>query len=268
MVAVRLLSVNNGPWAIMHSGQTWIPFQEDTTRPTPLQAAIVALLGAMAVLTYIALTVDYFSWELELSRWLQGFSLSPANFLRGWLFWTGVREVASAVMVAVCLALWLRRWRLEALFVAIVFIPDGLNLLIKELVARPRPTPDMVDVVIGWGGIQGTSFPSGHALHAVLFYGFLLYLARRYIPNPALVRTAIVVGVAHILATGPWLIYDGRHWAVDVLGGYAYGAFYLLALIAGYNWVIERIMDGRQPRLLGLLHPRLRKAYAERAESE
>ena len=128
---------------------------------------------------------------------------------------------------------------------------------------RAPPTPDLVDVVVGWGGIQGSSFPSGHALHVVLLYGFLLYLARLYIPNPALVRAAIAVGVAHMLATGPWLIYDGRHWAVDVLGGYAYGAFYLLALIAGYNWAIGRIRGGRQARLLGLLHPRLRNRGGE-----
>ena len=88
----------------------------------------------------------------------------------------------------------------------------------------------MVEVVIGYGGIQGSGFPSGHAVHVVLFYGFLLLLARLYIPNPALVRTIFALGVAYMLATGPWLIYDGRHWLVDVLGGYSYGAFYLLAL--------------------------------------
>ena len=225
-----------------------------------MQAGVAALLAAMAVLTCIALTVDYFSWELEFSRWLQGFRLGPADFLRDWLFWMGVRGVAGAVMLAVCVTLWSRRWRLEAVFVALVFIPDALNLLIKELIARPRPTSELVDVVVGWGGIQGSSFPSGHAVHAVLFYGFLLYLARLYLPNAALVRAAIAVGVSYILATGPWLIYDGRHWLIDVLGGYAYGAFYLLTMIAGYNRFLERLRDGNLPRLLGVLHPSVRRA--------
>ena len=130
----------------------------------------------------------------------------------------------------VCVVLWLRRWRLETVFVALVSVPDLLNILIKELIGRPRPTADMVEVVIGYGGIQGSGFPSGHAVHVVLFYGFLLLLARLYIPNPALVRTIFALGCAYILVTGPWLIYDGRHWLVDVLGGYSYGAFYLLAL--------------------------------------
>ena len=236
------------------------PYRRNTTRLSVLHAGMAAVLTAMAVLTCIALTVDFFNWELEFGRWLQGFRLGPADFLRDWLFWMGVRGVAGAMMLAVCVILWFRRWRLEAVFVALVFIPDALNLLIKELIARPRPTADLVDVVVGWGGVQGSSFPSGHAVHAALFYGFLLYLARLYAPNAALVRAATAVGVAYILATGPWLIYDGRHWAIDVLGGYAYGAFYLLATIAVYNWVLERVREGRHARLVGLLHPSVRRA--------
>ena len=219
---------------------------------------MAAALVATAVLTYFAATVDYFGWELEFSRWLQGFSLGPADFLRGWLFWMGVRSVAGAVMLASCITLWLLRWRLEAIFVALVFAADALNILIKELIARPRPTPDLVDVVVGWGGIQGSSFPSGHAVHAVLFYGFLLYLANRHATNAALAKLAMALGIAYILATGPWLIYDGRHWATDVLGGYAYGSSYLMALIAGYRLALTRIGEGRHPRLKGLLHPSLR----------
>ena len=228
-----------------------------------MHTGIIVALMAMVVLTYAALTVDHFSWELEFSLWLQGFSLGPADFLRGVLFWVGVREVAGAALLVVCVALWLRRWRLEAMFAALVSVPDLLNILIKELIGRPRPTADWWRWSLATVAIQGSGFPSGHAVHAVLFYGFLLFLARLYIPNPALVRTIFALGVAYILVTGPWLIYDGRHWLIDVLGGYAYGAFYLLAIIAAYNRVLERVRSGEHPRLLGLLHPSLRKPREE-----
>jgi hypothetical protein len=48
-----------------------------------------------------------------------------------------------------------------------------------------------------------------------------------------------------------------------VLGGYSYGAFYLLAIIAAYNRVLERVRDGEHPRLFGLLHPSLRRPGEE-----
>ena len=222
--------------------------------PWTMRLGILAALAA-AVTSGVSLAVDRFEWEVELSLWLQGFSLGPFDFLRGWMFWIGVRAVAGAVMLAVCATLWLKRWRLESIFVAMVFVPDLLTLALKEAIGRPRPTADLVDVTIGWGGIQGAGFPSGHALHALLFYGFLLYLAQRYVPRRPVVRAIAVAVVGYVLVSGPWLLYDGRHWLLDVLGGYAYGALYLLALIWAYERALERLRDGdggRLARLLGM----------------
>ena len=214
---------------------------------------ILIALAAAAVTTGIAVTVDRFHWEVELTLWLQGFSLGPFDFLRGLLFWMGVRGVAGAVMLAVCVVLWLRRWRLESAFVALALVPDLLNLVIKEAIARPRPPADLVEVTIGWGGLQGFGFPSGHAVHAVVFYGLLLYLAWRYVPNRPLVRVIAAAVVGYILLTGPWLLYEGRHWLLDVLGGYAYGTVYLLALTWAYERALARLRGREGERLAGLL---------------
>ena len=174
-----------------------------------MHTGIIVALMAMVVLTYAALTVDHFSWELEFSLWLQGFTLGPADFLRGVLFWVGVREVAGAALLVVCVALWLRRWRLEA-----VFRSAGLHTGCAEHPHQggdraAQAYRDMVEVVIGYGGVQGYGFPSGHAVHAVLFYGFLLFLARLYIPNPALVRTIFALG-----ARTSWLLGRGSSTTV------------------------------------------------------
>ena len=138
---------------------------------------------------------------------------------------------------------------------ALALVPDLLNLVIKEAIARPRPTADLVDVTIGWGGLQGFGFPSGHAVHAVVFYGLLLYLAWRYVPRRPVVRAIAVAVVGYILLTGPWLLYEGRHWLLDVLGGYAYGTVYLLTLIWAYERALARLRagdGGRLARLLGI----------------
>ena len=44
---------------------------------------------AAAVTSGAALAVDRFGWEVELTLWLQGFSIGPFEFLRGWMFWMG-----------------------------------------------------------------------------------------------------------------------------------------------------------------------------------
>ena len=203
--------------------------------------------------------MDVFSWDVDFTQWLQGFTLGEARFLRGWIFWMGVRGVAGVVLVVVFGALWLKRQRLEAVSLGLISIPDLFNILLREIIGRPRPTADLVDVLIGYGGVQGNSFPSGHALHALLFYGLLMYLAARYIPNRPQVGVIWALGTVYILVSGLWLIYDGRHWFTDVMGGYMYGAFYLLVLIAAYKWARERVRRNEHLHLTRLAPRPLRK---------
>ena len=228
-------------------------FPEFATRTSPLTLGILSTLTAVVISTYVAWTVDLFSWDADITRWLQGFTLGEARFLRGWIFWMGIRGVAGAVMVVVFGYLWVTHHRLEAIFLGLISIPDLLNIGLREIIGRPRPTADLVDVLIGYGGIQGDSFPSGHALHVILFYGFLMYLAASYISNRRLVNALYIIGTAYILVSGLWLIYDGRHWFTDVIGGFIYGAFYLLVLIASFKWARERVRRSEHLRLSRLL---------------
>ncbi|MDP6402553.1 MAG: phosphatase PAP2 family protein [SAR202 cluster bacterium] len=164
---------------------------------------------------------------------MQGFSLGPARFLSGWVLWMGVKGVAGAVLLLVVAVFWFRHHRLEAVALVLISIPDMLNLLLREVMARPRPTTDLVDVM---GGPQGFSFPSGTTLHMLLFYGFLMYLAHRLIPSRPLVWTIWALGGLYILMSGIWVIYGGRHWFIDAVGGYLFGSFYLLVLVLSFRW--------------------------------
>jgi len=148
------------------------------------------------------------------------------------LFWMGVMGVAGGLLVAVCGWLWLKGHRAEAAFAALVGIPDLINVPLRDLIGRPRPTTELVQV---FGGPQGASFPSGYTLHVILFCGFLIYLSRYLVKSRAFRYILWAVLSAYIPVTGIWLILDGRHWPSDVLGGYIYGTFYLVVLIWGYK---------------------------------
>ncbi len=209
----------------------------------------------MATATYFAVTVDLYDWELEITRWMQGFSLGPARFLSGWVLWMGVKGAAGAVLLLVVAVFWFRHHRLEAVALVLISIPDMLNLLLREVMARPRPTTDLVDVM---RGPQGFSFPSGTTLHMLLFYGFLMYLANRLIPSRPLVRTIWALGGLYILMSGIWVIYEGRHWFIDAVGGYLFGSVYLLVLVLSFRWAEGWIktegalrLSDRAPRFLG-----------------
>ena len=149
--------------------------------------------------------------------------------------------MAGVALVITASFLWLRRYPIEATFVVLTAIPNTANYIFRDFIARPRPGADLVEII---GGPQGFSFPSGHALHVLFFYGFLLYLAARLLSNRPLFRFLVGVAAIYIPLSGLWLIYDGRHWFSDVVGGYVYGTFYLLSWIAAYQWA-KRQMEER-----------------------
>ena len=216
-----------------------------------LGIAIGVSLAALVIATYIALTVEQLGWDPDITMWVQKFSLGKARFMRGWLFWMGGIGVAGIVLIVMAGVLWFRNLRIESAFVALTAIPNFFNFALREMIGRSRPSAELVEVI---GGPQGFSFPSGHALHVLFFYGFLLYLAAMLLSNRRLLRTLMVLGAIYIPLSGLWLIYDGRHWFTDVMGGYIYGAFYLSMWIAAYRWTKHQMEErGRFRPLYDLL---------------
>jgi undecaprenyl-diphosphatase len=106
-----------------------------------------------------------------------------------------------------------------------------LAVPLKLLIARRRPDDDLVPVA---GDLPDHSFPSGHTLGYVAFFGFLAYLCYTRLRRGRL-RTALLWALgALILLVGPSRVYLGYHWPSDVLASYALGLVCLLALVGLY----------------------------------
>lgn len=105
-----------------------------------------------------------------------------------------------------------------------------LNSIVKVMFDRARP-------VIGTPVIQaeGYSFPSGHAMLAICFYGALIYLSFRYIKNKNLRIISYVFFSIFILLIGLSRVYLGVHYPSDILGGFSLGAFWLGLCILLYR---------------------------------
>jgi membrane-associated phospholipid phosphatase len=108
----------------------------------------------------------------------------------------------------------------------------------KALILRPRPLPPAVRVVVA--PLGGTSFPSGHVLTYVAFYGFLGFLLSEHLRDGAL-RNASVASLTAVLAlVGPSRIQQGHHWTTDVVASYLLGLAYLYALVELYRATTPR----------------------------
>ncbi len=100
-----------------------------------------------------------------------------------------------------------------------------INLIIKEIIKRPRPG------VTRLVNESGYSFPSGHAMTSIAFYGFLIYLIYKRIQNKYLKWALIIVLCILIFLIGFSRIYLGVHYASDVISGFIAGAIYLIIFI-------------------------------------
>jgi hypothetical protein len=63
-------------------------------------------------------------------------------------------------MVVTFGALWTNNRRLEAIFLGLISIPNLFNIWLRELTGRPRPTADLVDVLIGYAEFKAPVFPA------------------------------------------------------------------------------------------------------------
>ena len=218
-------------------------------------AGVAAILGLTAFSTFHAVTTDRWDYDLPISEFLQRVDVGP---LSGVLFWVGARGLAGVTMAVAAIWLWLSGRRAAAALIALMLVPDALNFVLRDLIDRPRPSVELVRVE---GGPQGASYPSGTAVHAMLFYGFIAYLLAKVGAPGRPRQIAAAALVFWILLQGVWLINHGRHWASDVVGGYLYGATYLTLWIKLYPLAAK--WDAAHPLSPAGLESRVRRALAK-----
>lgn len=108
-----------------------------------------------------------------------------------------------------------------------------LNQIIKFIMQRPRPTEFRIIEETGY------SFPSGHSMISMAFYGYLIYLIYKYVENKYAKWCLICLLSCLIISIGTSRIYLGVHYTSDVLGGFLISVSYLVIYISAVNkfWI-------------------------------
>lgn len=190
----------------------------------------------ICLILFLALAEDVFNNEIMngdvigykfISTYLIRDSLTPIFKI---ITWFG--SATCLILLAIILFFTIKNKKVGLLISTNLIIITILNQVLKIIVQRPRPTEYRIINETGY------SFPSGHSMVSMAFYGFLIYLIYKNIKNKYLKISLIVILSLLIVMIGISRIYLGVHYTSDVCAGFLVSLSYLIIYINFANKLV------------------------------
>ena len=172
---------------------------------------------------------DIIGYKIVSTFLISDFTTSIAKFI------TNFGGAIFLIVLTITLILLIKNKKIGfSIFLNLTFATI-LNQLLKRILQRPRPTEFRIVEESGY------SFPSGHSMVSMAFYGYLIYLIYKYIENKYIKWISIIMLSILICSIGISRIYLGVHYTSDVLGGFLISISYLIIYISVVNkFLIEK----------------------------
>lgn len=135
---------------------------------------------------------------------------------------TNLSSAYVLIAIAIGTLLFIKNKKVGVCVTSNLVIATLLNQLLKYIIQRPRPEGYRLIAESGY------SFPSGHSMVSMAFYGFIIYLIWKMVKNKRIKYVACGILGFLIPMIGFSRIYLGVHYASDVIGGFAISIVYLL----------------------------------------
>ena len=166
---------------------------------------------------------DIIGYKLVSTFLISDFATPIAKFI------TNFGGAIFLIIATIILFILIKNKKIGFSIISNLVIVTILNQLLKNILQRPRPNEFRIIEETGF------SFPSGHSMASMAFYGYLIYLIYKYVKNKYLKWTLIVLLSILICTIGISRIYLGVHYTSDVLGGFLISISYLVIYISAVN---------------------------------
>ena len=183
----------------------------------------IFLILAISIIKAESIIIDDIGYNL-ISKYLISDFMTPIVKI--------VTQLASPiflVILTILLMVFIKNNNIRKYICVNLIVSTILNFGIKNIVRRTRPK--------GFRIIEesGYSFPSGHSMVSMAFYGLLIYLIYKKVDNKYLKNCLIFLLSIIILLIGLSRIYLGVHYTSDVLAGFLLGISYLIVFVSVIN---------------------------------
>jgi membrane-associated phospholipid phosphatase len=222
-----------------------------------LELVIVLILFICALIIFTVIAYGVFKLQYQQFDFLVfdkvGRLVTPGmtGFIRVITFFGNHMFLIPANLVLVIYFLFIKKHRWYSIKVPVVAIGGVILMaLLKEIFNRPRPLIPLL------APVKGLSFPSGHAMMSVSFYGLLIFLVWENITNRTLKWILTIFLLLFILLIGFSRIYLRLHYFSDVIAGFAAGIIWLTLSI----WTVRRFERFSKRKIDPILEEDIAKA--------
>ena len=188
--------------------------------------ALVALATVFLIITVGVLTGAVANFDLAVINYIYSLRNPAATIIMRGISSISSTPFTGGLVALAIIAFWIKKQRKTAVFFGATMLASVIaNNAIKYAIHRYRPDIAPLEDASFY------SFPSGHSMNSLVFYGLLLYLAHRTIKNKFLLLLLDSLAIIFVAVIGFSRVYLGAHYPTDVIAGFLAGGCVLFAAI-------------------------------------
>lgn len=195
--------------------------------------SIIGVIIFLCLFIFMAIGVHYnifYNLDIEAHKLISTIPISG--------FWKMVTTMASPIFILLALVIIVivisnKKYGL-LLFVNTIFI-FLLNQGLKLIFLRERPFDLMITYEYGY------SFPSGHTMMGIAFYGFIIYIIWQMNLSIKMKKIFTVLLIVLMILICLSRVYLGVHYLSDVLAGIFISLAYLIVFIKGVKKYVKSL---------------------------
>lgn len=172
---------------------------------------------------------EILQFDTNFSEYIYSFRTPELTTFMIFISWLGADFILAVSAVILIFFTWKRHQEESKVFSIMLLFGALLNLLLKEIFKRQRPTFDPLVTLTSY------SFPSGHAMNSFVFYATVSYFFYHFTKNVKLSLVVVSISILLVIFIGISRIYLGVHYPSDVLAGYLAGLLWFMLVL-----VVER----------------------------
>ena len=207
--------------------------RRDSWQRDPRPGASVVVAGGL-LLAFVALGVAlvfapaFIRFDAAVSETIRSVTWPWVESVARAATWLGGFWPMATLTVGTGIALWVRGRRTSATtLVLTVALGSLLGSLLKLLFGRLRPALEVARIALP----ESYSFPSGHALSSLLFFGSVAFLIVLHVRSLRAVTAGVGLCGLAVFSIGMGRVYLGVHFLGDVIGSWLLGAGLLAVMV-------------------------------------